>query len=68
MGEGTVDAVTSPGKIVDGISEGTERHGAAGVVTGTAKGSVNAAGKAATGALDVGAGAVEAVLDPLTGK
>ena len=68
MGEGTKDAVTSPGKIVDGISEDTEKHGAGGVVTGTAKGSVNAAGQAAKGAVDVGTGAIQSVLDPLTGK
>jgi len=68
MGEGTKDAVTSPGKIVDGISEDTEKYGAGGAVTGTVKGSVNAAGQAAKGAVDVGAGAVQAVLDPITGK
>jgi hypothetical protein len=68
MGTGTKDIVTSPGKIVDGVSEGTEKHGAAGTVTGTAKGSVNAAGQAAKGAVDVGTGAVQSVLDPLTGK
>jgi hypothetical protein len=68
VGTGTKDIVTSPGKIVDGVSEGTEKHGAAGTVTGTAKGSVNAAGQAAKGAVDVGTGAVQSVLDPLTGK
>ncbi len=68
MGEGTKDAVTSPGKIVDGISEDTEKYGTGGAVTGTAKGSVNAAGQAAKGAVDVGAGAVQTVLDPITGK
>lgn len=68
MGEGTVDAVTSPGKIVEGVSSETEDKGAAGVVTGTAKGSVEAAGQAAQGAVDVGRGAVEAVLDPITGQ
>ena len=68
VGEGTKDAVTSPGKIVDGISEDTEKHGAGGVVTGTAKGSVNAAGQATKGAVDVGAGAVQTVLDPIRGK
>ncbi len=68
MGEGTKDAVTSPGKIVDGVSEDTEKYGAGGVVTGTAKGSVNAAGQAAKGAVDVGVGAVQTILDPITGK
>jgi hypothetical protein len=66
MGEGTVDAITSPGQIVEGVSSETEDKGAAGVVTGTAKGTVDAAGQAAQGAVDVGRGAVETVLDPLT--
>ncbi len=68
MGEGTVDAVTSPGQIVEGVSSETEDKGAAGVVTGTAKGTVDAAGQAAQGAIDVGRGAVETVLDPITGQ
>ena len=66
VGEGTADVVTSPGQIVEGVAEETEDKGAAGVVTGTAKGSVDAAGQAAGGAVDIGAGAVETVLDPLT--
>ena len=74
-GEGTKDVVTSPGKIVDGISEETEEHGAvAGTVTGTAKGTVDAAGQAVKGAANVGVGAAEAgagvvekILEPLTG-
>ena len=68
MGEGTKDAVTSPGKIVDGISEDTEKYGAGGAVTGTAKGSVKAAGQAAKGGVDIGTGAVQTVLDPIRGK
>ena len=68
MGDGTKDAVTSPGKIVEGVSEDTEKYGAGGAVTGTAKGSVNAAGQAGKGAVDVGAGAVQTVLDPITGN
>jgi len=68
MREGTKHAVTSPSKIVDGVSEDTEKYGAGGVVTGTAKGSVNAAGQAARGAVDVGTGAVQTVLDPIRGK
>ena len=68
MGDGTKDAVTSPGKIVDGVSEDTEKYGAGGAVTGTAKGSVNAAGKAGKGAIKIGTGAAQTVLDPLTGK
>ena len=66
VGEGTADVVTSPGQIVEGVAEETEDKGAAGVVTGTAKGSVDAAGQAAGGAVDIGAGVVETVLDPLT--
>ena len=66
MGDGAVDVVTSPGQIPEGIAEQTEEQGAVGVVTGTAKGSVDAAGQAAGGAIDIGTGAVETVLDPLT--
>ena len=65
MGEGTEDVVTSPGQIVEGISEETEEEGATGVVTGTATGSVEAAGQAGEGAVDIGEGAVETVIDPL---
>ena len=67
VGEGTKDVVTSPGQIVEGVSDETEERGATGVVTGTAKGTVDAAGQAAGGAVDIGTGAVETVLDPLTG-
>ena len=66
VGEGTKDVVTSPGQIVEDVSEETKERGATGVVTGTAKGSVNAAGQAAGGAIDIGTGAVEAVLAPIT--
>lgn len=65
--EGTGEVVTSPGEIVEGVAEETEEKGAVGVVTGTAKGTVNAAGQAVEGAVDVGAGVVETVLEPLTG-
>jgi hypothetical protein len=76
MGEGTVDAVTSPGRIVDGVSDETSQRGpVAGTVTGTAKGSVKAAGQAtkggakiATGAAETGAGIVKKVLEPLGGS
>ena len=65
MGEGVVDAVTSPGEIVEGIAE---EHGPViGTVTGTVKGTAKAAGQAVTGAAKVGVGAVETVLSPLTG-
>jgi len=66
VGEGTKDVVTSPGQIVEGVSDETKERGATGVVTGTAKGSVNAAGQAAGGTIDIGTGAVEAVLAPIT--
>jgi hypothetical protein len=66
MGEGTKDVVTSPGQITEGISKETEEKGATGVVTGTAKGSVDSAGQAAEGAVDIGTGTVESVLDPIT--
>lgn len=75
IGEGTRDVVTSPGEIVEGISEETDEHGVvAGTVTGTAKGTVDAAGQAVKGAANVGVGAAEAgagmvekILEPLTG-
>jgi hypothetical protein len=66
VGEGTKDVVTSPGQIVEGVAEETEDKGAAGVVTGTAKGTVEAAGQAVEGAAEIGVGVVETVLDPLT--
>ena len=66
VGEGTADVVTSPGQIVEGVAEETEDKGAVGVVTGTAKGTVEAAGQAVEGAVDVGVGVVETVLDPVT--
>jgi hypothetical protein len=69
MGEGTVDAVTSPGQIVEGISEDAAASGpVVGTVTGTVKGSAKAAGQAVKGAANVGVGAVETVLSPITGQ
>ena len=68
MGEGTKDAVTSPGQITKGISEDTEKHGAAGVVTGTAKGTVKGAGQAAKGAANVGVGAAQTIVSPITNQ
>ena len=69
MGEGVVDTVTSPGQIVEGISEDAEKHGpVVGTVTGTVKGTAKATGQAVTGAAKVGVGAVETVLSPLTGQ
>ncbi len=69
MGEGTVDAVTSPGKIVEGLQEETEKRGpVVGTVTGAVKGGAEAAGQAVKGAANVGVGAVETVLSPITGS
>ena len=76
MGDGAVDAVTAPAEIVDGISEDAEKHGpVVGTVTGTAKGTINAAGevvkggaKLGSGAVETGAGVVKKVLEPLTGE
>ena len=77
MGDGVVDAVTSPGEIVEGISEDTKEHGAVvGTVTGTAKGTVKAAGKVIEGGAKIGVGAVETaagvvdkvLVEPLTGE
>jgi len=65
--EGTEQAVTAPGQIVEGVSEDTKKDGATGVVTGTVKGTVKAAGQAVEGAANVGVGAVEAVTAPITG-
>ena len=69
VGEGVVDTVTSPGQIVEGISDDTQKHGPVlGTATGTVKGSAKAAGQAVTGAANVGVGAVETILSPLTGQ
>ena len=69
VGEGTVETVTSPGQIVEGIAEDAEEHGpVVGTVTGTVKGSAKAAGQAVEGATDIVGGAVETILSPLTGE
>lgn len=64
--QGAADAVTSPVRIVDGIREETRTHGAVGVVTGTIKGSAQAAGQLVTGAANVGVGVVEVLVSPFT--
>lgn len=72
---GTVDAVTAPAKVVEGIAEDTAAHGpVVGTVTGTTKGAVNAAGQVVKGAANVGVGAVETaagvvekIVEPVTG-
>jgi len=65
MGQGTVDVITSPGQIVEGVEEETAERGGTGVVTGTAKGAIEAAGQAAKGGVEIGVGAVEAITKPL---
>ena len=64
--QGAADAVTSPVRIVDGVREDTRAHGAIGVVTGTVKGSAQAAGQLVTGAANVGVGVVEVLVSPFT--
>lgn len=76
VGEGTVDAVTAPGKIVEGIAEDAETHGpVVGTVTGTTKGAVKGAAKVVgggakmgVGAVEIDAGIVKKVLEPITGE
>ena len=62
---GAADTVTSPAKVVEGIAEGAEKDGPVGVVTGSVKGGVEAAGQAVKGAANVGVGVIEAVTEPL---
>ncbi len=61
---GVADAVTSPAKVVEGISQDTQAYGPVGLVSGTVKGGVRAAGQLATGAANVGVGVVETVTEP----
>lgn len=63
---GATDAVTSPVRVVEGISQDTAAYGPVGVVTGTVKGGARAAGQLVTGAMNVGVGIVEALTAPLT--
>ncbi len=73
---GTVQAVTAPVKIVEGVNDESRKNGpVSGVVVGTAKGTVNAAGAVIEGGVNVGVGAVETgvgivkkVLEPVTGR
>ncbi len=74
--DGTVQAVTAPGKIVEGIQDENRKNGpVAGAVIGTAKGSLNAAGAVVEGGADVAVGTLEAtvgavksVVQPITGN
>jgi hypothetical protein len=62
--DGTVQAVTAPAKIVEGVNEETNRNGpVAGAVVGTTRGAVNAAGEVIEGGADVGIGVVETGVD-----
>lgn len=74
--DGTVQAVTAPARIVEGVQDESRRNGPlAGAVVGTAKGSLNAAGQVieggagiAVGTVEATVGAVKRVAQPLTGK
>ena len=69
MGSGIEGAVTSPAKIPQRIGDDARKNDpVTGTVTGTTKGSLEAAGQAAKGGADIGVGAVEAIVNPLTGK
>ena len=74
--DGTVQAVTAPVKIVEGMQDESRRNGpVAGAVIGTAKGTLNAAGAVieggagiAVGTLEATVGAVKRVVQPLGGR
>ena len=74
--DGTVQAVTAPVKIVEGMQEENRRNGPlAGAVVGTAKGAVNEAGAViegvagiAVGTLEATVGVVKRVVQPLGGN
>jgi hypothetical protein len=64
--DGAKDAITAPGTVVEEIASDTSEHGPVGVVTGSVKGGVKAAGQVVKGAAKVGVGVIEAVTKPLT--
>ena len=74
--DGTVEAVTAPAKIVEGVQAENRRNGpVAGAVVGTAKGTLNAAGAVieggagiVVGTLEATVGAVKRVVQPLGGQ
>jgi hypothetical protein len=69
IGEGVKDAVTAPAEIPKAIGEDAEKTDpVTGTVTGTVKGSVKAAGEVVKGAAEVGVGAVETIVAPVTGQ
>lgn len=61
---GVADAVTSPVKVFEGIQQDAVAYGPVGVVTGSVKGGVRAAGQLVTGAANFGVGVVQAVAEP----
>ena len=65
---GVTDAVTSPVRLAEGISQDTAALGPVGVVTGTVKGGARAAGQLVTGAANVGVGIVEVLISPFSGR
>lgn len=65
---GVADAVTSPAKVVEGVTQDTASYGPVGVVTGSVKGGVRAASQLVIGAANVGVGVVEAVAEPFAQK
>lgn len=74
--DGTVQAITAPAKIVEGVQDENRKHGPlAGAVVGTAKGSLNAAGAVieggagiAVGTLEATVGVVKRVVQPISGN
>ncbi len=61
---GVADAVTSPGKVVEGMTQDAKAYGPVGVVTGGVKGGVRAAGQLVVGAANFGIGVVETLAQP----
>ncbi|MGD9603510.1 MAG: hypothetical protein AB7O21_19820 [Gammaproteobacteria bacterium] len=61
---GVTDAITSPGQVVEGVAQDAQAYGPVGVVTGSVKGGVRAAGQLVTGAANVGVGVVETLVQP----
>ena len=61
---GVADAVSSPVKIFEGISQDAQAYGPAGVVSGSVKGGVRAAGQFVAGSANFGVGIVQALAEP----
>jgi len=61
--DGTVQAVTAPVKIVEGMQDESRRNGPlSGAVIGTAKGTLNAAGAVIEGGASIAVGTLEATV------